>query len=188
MVVKERELGDTLGILTRKPRLVVTDSQAILKVSADVPPDVPLTGFSVLFARWKGDLESLVRGTLTIETLRPGDKVLVAEACSHHPIGEDIGRIKIPRWLTQYVGGDLRFTHVQGHDFSEDLAEYKLVIMCGACMQNRREVLTRIMRAKEQGVPVANYGLVIAYSLGVLDRMLSPFPGMQDLVRRERRR
>jgi len=183
LVVKERELADTLALLKCRPRLVVTDSQAILKVSADVPEDVPLTGFSVLFARWKGDLETFARGTLAIERLRPGARILVAEACSHHPIGDDIGRVKIPRWLRQYVGGDLDFTHVQGHDFSEDLSRYDLVIMCGSCMLNRREVITRLMRAEAQGVPVANYGLVIAHSLGVLRRMLSPFPELLDLVR-----
>jgi len=152
----------------------------------DVPPEVPVTGFSVLFARWKGDLETFVRGTFAIESLRPGDRVLVAEACSHHAIGDDIGRVKIPRWLRQYVGGELDFTHVQGHDFPDDLGDYKLVMMCGACMQNRRETLTRLVRADQQGVRVTNYGLVIAYSLGVFERMLSPFPRLQELARSER--
>lgn len=180
MVVKERELADTLDILKVKPSLVVTDSQAILKVSADVPPEIPLTGFSVLYARWKGDLETLLMGTLAIKNLRVGDDVLIAEACTHHPIGDDIGRVKIPRWIRQYVGGDLNFTYYQGHDFPDDLSKYKLVIMCGACMTNRREVLTRLLKAKEAGVPVANYGLAIAFSLGVLERMLSPFPGLLE--------
>jgi len=176
VVVKESELADTLEILKVKPKLVVTDSQAILKVVADVPPDIPLTGFSVLYARWKGDLETFIKGTLAIRDLHPGDRVLIAEACTHHPIGDDIGRVKLPRWLNQYVGGELEFTNYQGHDFPADLSTYKLVIMCGSCMINRREVLTRIIKAKESGVPIANYGLAIAFSLGVLERVLSPFP------------
>ncbi len=183
LVVKERELADLLRDLRTTPSLVVTDSQAILKVSADVPPSVPLTGFSVLFARWKGDLESFVRGTAAIDQLVPGDRVMVLESCTHHPIGDDIGRVKIPRWLEQYVGGGLLFEHRGGHDFPEDLSSYQLIIQCGACMTNRREVLTRILRATEAGVPISNYGLVIAKSLGVLDRMLSPFPGVRELLK-----
>lgn len=186
LVVKERELADTLDMLKKKPRLVATDSQAILKVAADVPSDVPVTGFSVLFARWKGDLETFVAGALAIDGLRPGDEVLVAESCSHHPIGEDIGRVKIPRWLMQYVGGELKLTFVQGHDFPEDLTPYRLIIMCGSCMINRREVLTRLLKAREAGIPVSNYGLVIGFSLGVLERMLSPFPGVYERAMREK--
>jgi [FeFe] hydrogenase H-cluster maturation GTPase HydF len=182
IVVKERELADTLDMLKVPPRLVITDSQAILKVAADVPNEVPVTGFSVLFARWKGDLETFARGTQAIDDLRAGDRVLIAEACTHHPIGDDIGRVKIPRWLRQYVGGDLQFTHVQGHDFPDNLAEYQLAIMCGSCMQNRREVLTRLNRCRQANVPVANYGLVIAFSLGVFSRMLSPFPRLQEML------
>ena len=181
MVVKERELRDALSRLTVPPKLVVTDSQAFLKVAADTPADVPLTSFSILFARFKGDLNIQVAGTMAIETLEPGDKVLIAESCSHHPIGEDIGRVKIPRWLTQYVGGELQFDHVQGHDFEQDLSEYKLVIHCGACMTNRREVLNRILKCQEQCVPVTNYGLTIAYSLGIFERALEPFPAALDI-------
>ncbi len=183
MVVKERELRDALDRLSRPPALVVTDSQAFLKVAADTPPDVPMTSFSILFARCKGDLSELVRGALTIEDLRPGDRVLVAEACSHHPIGEDIGRVKIPRWLTQYVGGKLEFTTVQGHDFPEDLSSYKLVIHCGGCMWNRREMLSRILRCRQAGVPITNYGVCISYSLGIFDRALQPFPDAADIAR-----
>jgi [FeFe] hydrogenase H-cluster maturation GTPase HydF len=184
MVVKERELRDALDRLSRPPALVVTDSQAFLKVAADTPPDVPMTSFSILFARCKGDLADLVRGALSIEDLRPGDRVLVAEACSHHPIGEDIGRVKIPRWLTQYVGGKLEFTTVQGHDFPEDLSPYKLVIHCGGCMWNRREMLSRILRCRQAGVPITNYGVCISYSLGIFDRALQPFPAAADIARR----
>jgi [FeFe] hydrogenase H-cluster maturation GTPase HydF len=180
VVVKENGLVDTIEILKTKSSLVVTDSQAILKVVAGVPPDIPLTGFSVLFARWKGDLETFLHGTLAIKNLKAGDKILIAEACTHHPLGDDIGRVKIPKWLQQYVGAELEFTHYQGHDFPDDLSTYKLLIMCGSCMINRREVLTRILRAKEAGVPVANYGLAIAFSLGVLERVLSPFPELLE--------
>src|SRR5208282_1995215 len=146
MVVKERELRSALDRLKTPPKLVVTDSQAFLKVAADTPVDVPLTSFSILMARFKGDLTAQVEGTLAIERLRSGDRVLIAEACTHHPIGEDIGRVKIPRWLTQYVGGKLEFTSVQGHDFPQDLSPYKLVVHCGACMWNRREMLSRMAR------------------------------------------
>ncbi len=176
VVVKERELYDTLELLRRKPDLVVVDSQVVLKVAGDVPEDVPLTTFSILFARWKGELEVFVRGTRAIDELRPGDRVLIAESCSHHPVGEDIGRVKIPRWLTQYVGGELAFTHVQGHDFPSDLAGYSLVVHCGGCMTNRREILSRIMHCEQQGVPITNYGLCISKSLGILERVLEPFP------------
>lgn len=176
MVVKERELRDALDRLKAPPRLVVTDSQAFLKVAADTPHDILLTSFSILFARYRGNLVEQVRGAMAIDTLQGGDRILVAESCSHHPIGEDIGRVKIPRWLTQYVGAKLEFEHVQGHDWKGDLSSYKLVIHCGACTTNRREMLTRLMRCKEQGVPMTNYGLVIAYSLGIFERALGPFP------------
>jgi [FeFe] hydrogenase H-cluster maturation GTPase HydF len=183
MVVKERELRTALERLTVPPKLVVTDSQAFLKVAADTPPEVPLTSFSILFSRFKGDLAAQIEGTLAIDTLKAGDRILVAEACSHHPIGEDIGRVKIPRWLTQYVGGKLEFEHVQGHDFPEDVSPYKLVIHCGACMWNRREMLSRILRCRQQNVPITNYGLTIAYSLGIFERALTPFPAALDIYR-----
>lgn len=186
MVVKERELRDALGRLTRPPALVVTDSQAFLKVAADTPPDVKLTSFSILFARQKGDLCQFVEGALAIDRLRPGDRVLVAEACTHHPIGDDIGRVKIPRWLKQYVGGDLQITTIQGRDFPADLAGYRLVIHCGACMWNRREMLTRLVRCRQAGVPVCNYGMTIAYTLGIFDRALAPFPAAMETYRRLR--
>jgi hypothetical protein len=144
---------------------------------------VPLTSFSILMSRFKGDLLTQVQGGMTIDRLRTGDRILVAEACSHHPIGEDIGRIKIPRWLTQYVGGKLEFVHVQGHDFPQDLSSYKLVIHCGACMWNRREMLSRMLRCQQAGIPITNYGLTIAYSLGIFERALEPFPAALEVWR-----
>ncbi len=186
MMVKERELRRALESLKAPPKLVVTDSQAFLKVAADVPPSIPMTSFSILFARFKGDLLSQVQGALSVDGLRAGDRVLVAEACSHHPIGDDIGRVKIPRWLTQYVGGKLEFDHVQGHDFPAELSPYRLVIHCGACMTNRREMLGRILRCRQAGVPITNYGVVIAYSLGILERALEPFPAAVELFRNAR--
>ncbi len=183
LVVKERELRTALARLNEPPRLVVTDSQAFLKVAADTPREVPLTSFSILFARFKGDLTTQVEGALALEKLKPGDRVLISEACSHHPIADDIGRVKIPRWLNQYVGGRLEFHTVQGHDFPEDLSPYQMVIHCGACTFNRRAMLTRILRCKQAGVPITNYGLAIAYSLGIFERALEPFPAALELVR-----
>jgi [FeFe] hydrogenase H-cluster maturation GTPase HydF len=187
LVTKERELREALGRLTRAPALVVTDSQAFLKVSADTPPEIPMTSFSILFARFQGDLAEMVRGALTIDSLKAGDRVLIAEACSHHPIAEDIGTVKIPRWLTQYVGGKLEFSNCRGHDFPADLAQYRLVIHCGACTSNRREMLSRIMRCRELGVPITNYGLTIAYSLGIFERALQPFPAALEIYKNARK-
>jgi [FeFe] hydrogenase H-cluster maturation GTPase HydF len=184
MVVKERELRDALDRLKRPPGIVVTDSQAFLKVAADTPPEIKMTSFSILFARQKGDLMQMVQGAASIEHLDLNARILIAEACSHHPITEDIGRVKIPRWLRQFVGGDLDLTHVQGHDFPEDLSPWDLVIHCGACMWNRREMLTRLVRCREAGVPITNYGLAIAYSLGIFERALEPFPDALEGYRR----
>lgn len=181
VVVKERELREALSRFNKAPKLVVTDSQAFLKVAADTPPEIPLTSFSILFARHQGDLNEMVRGAMAIDNLKSGDKVLIAEACTHHPIGEDIGTVKIPRWLTQYVGGKLEFDHMRGHDFPENISEYKLIIHCGACMWNRREMLSRIMKARQAGVPITNYGLTIAYSLGIFERALDPFPAAKAI-------
>lgn len=183
MVVKERELKAALDRLKTPPALVVTDSQAFLKVAADVPHDVPMTSFSILMSRFKGDLVEQVRGAKAIDTLKSGDRVLIAEACSHHPIGEDIARVKIPRWLTQYAGAKLEFTHTQGHDFPPDLDQYKLVIHCGGCMFNRREMLTRIGKCRALNIPVTNYGMAIAYSLGIFERALGPFPAALEAIR-----
>jgi [FeFe] hydrogenase H-cluster maturation GTPase HydF len=187
LVVKERELRDALDRLKRPPVLVVTDSQGFLKVAADTPPEVPMTSFSILFSRLRGDLNEFVRGALAIDRLRPGAKILIAEACSHHPIGEDIGRVKIPRWLTNYVGGKLEFTTVQGHDFPDPPEGFDLVVHCGACMWNRREMFSRILRCRRAGVPITNYGLAIAYSLGLFERALGPFPAALDVYRQGRK-
>lgn len=186
LVVKERELKTALSRLCASPKLVVTDSQAFLKVAADTPPGVPLTSFSILFARFQGDLTEMVRGTLGIERLKAGDRVLVAESCTHHPIGEDIGRVKIPRWLRQYTGLPLEVVHVQGHDFPDDLSPFSLVVHCGSCMGNRREMLSRILRCRTAAVPITNYGLTIAYSLGILERALGPFPAALEAFRESR--
>lgn len=183
VVVKERELREALSRFNKPPKLVVTDSQAFLKVAADTPPEIPLTSFSILFARFQGDLTEMVRGAMAIDRLKTGDKVLIAEACSHHPIGEDIGTVKIPRWLTQYVGGKLQIDNMRGHDFPKNIAEYKLIIHCGACMWNRREMLSRIMKARQAGVPITNYGLTIAYSLGIFERALQPFPAALEIYK-----
>lgn len=176
LVVKERELHSALENLKRPPALVVTDSQAFLKVAGDTPPEIPMTSFSILFARRQGDLTEMVRGVLAIDALQSGDQVLVAESCTHHPIGEDIGRVKIPRWIKQYTGSRVEFHQSAGRDFTDNLQDYKLVIHCGACMTNRREMLSRIMHVKNAGIPITNYGLTIAYSLGIFERALAPFP------------
>ncbi len=180
-IVKERELRLALESFKQPPKLVITDSQAFLKVAADTPPEIPLTSFSILFARFQADLAEMVRGAFAIDTLKSGDKVLISEACSHHPIGEDIGRVKIPRWLTQYVGGALHIDVTQGRDFPENLSEYKIVIHCGSCMFNRRTMLSRMLHCRQAGVPITNYGLTIAYSLGIFKRALELFPAAMDI-------
>ncbi len=184
MMVKERELRRAFEKLNSPPKLVITDSQAFLKVAADTPEGVPMTSFSILLARFKGDLPTQAEGALAVEKLRAGDRVLIAEACTHHPIAEDIGRVKIPRWLTQYVGAKLEIDHCRGHDFPSDLSSYKLIIHCGACMWNRREMLSRILHCRQAGVAITNYGLVIAYSLGIIERALAPFPAALEIYRK----
>lgn len=174
VTVKERELEAALGNLRRPPALVVTDSQVILKVAGDVPDDVPLTTFSTLFARYKGDLPTLAAGAAAIDALRDGDVVLMAEACSHHVQADDIGRVKIPRWISQYTGKDLRFEMHAGHDFPDDLERFALVVHCGSCMLGRMEMLRRIKECVRRGVPVTNYGVAISKVQGVLDRVLRP--------------
>jgi [FeFe] hydrogenase H-cluster maturation GTPase HydF len=183
MVVKERELRDALGRLNRKPSLVVCDSQVVLKTAADTPRDIPLTTFSILMARFKGDLATLLHGTSTIERLRPGDRVLIAEACSHHPLADDIGRVKIPRWLRQYAGGKIHTDVIAGPEFPEDLGDYKLIIHCGGCMINRKNMVSRLFRARRSFVPITNYGMTIAFVQGVLPRVMEPFPQPVEAVR-----
>jgi [FeFe] hydrogenase H-cluster maturation GTPase HydF len=178
VVTKERELRMVLAGLTAPPRLVVTDSQAVLKAAADTPDDVPFTTFSILMARMKGDLEQLVRGVRAVERLGPGARVLVAEACTHQCQADDIGKVQIPRWLRQQVGGDLTFTYCAGAEFPADLAEYSLVIHCGGCMINRQEMLARGLRAEAACVPMVNYGVFLSYTHGVLERALRPFPAI----------
>jgi len=183
LVVKENELKPALERQKVPASIVITDSQAFLKVAADTPRDIRMTSFSILFSRFKGDLVTQVQGALTIDRLQPGDRVLIAEACTHHPIEDDIGREKIPRWLSRYVGGELDFSWVQGHDFTDELSAYKLIIHCGACMFNRKAMLSRILSCRNAGVPITNYGLVIAYSLGIFERALEPFPDALGLYR-----
>lgn len=183
VMVKERELRHYVYNVGRRPKLVITDASAYLKAAADTPPDVLFTSFSILFARYKGDLNALVAGVKAEEKLRPGDKILIAEACTHHPIQDDIGRVKIPRWLRQAAGGELNIDVVSGGGaLPPNLKEYKLVIHCGACVLTRREMLFRIMQAQTAGVPITNYGVMMAYMHGVLHRALSPFPGALEVL------
>ncbi|HCU05954.1 MAG: [FeFe] hydrogenase H-cluster maturation GTPase HydF [Gammaproteobacteria bacterium GWE2_42_36] len=176
VVVKESEFQTALDSLKHKPKLVVTDSSAFEQISRETPSGVLLTSFSILFARLKGDLISQVIDTLTLNQLKPGDRVLISESCSHHPITDDIGRVKVPRWMNRHVGGELDIHVIQGHDFPKDLSTYRFVVLCGGCMFNRREILTRILRCREAGVPCSNYGLTIAHCLGILERAIEPFP------------
>ncbi|MGB9803067.1 [FeFe] hydrogenase H-cluster maturation GTPase HydF [Desulfofundulus sp.] len=187
VMVKERELKHALASLAVKPKLVVTDASAYLKAVADTPPDVLFTSFSILFARFKGDLTTLVAGARAVKGLKPGDKILIAEACTHHPVQDDIGRVKIPRWLRQAVGGELLFDVASGGStLPENLRDYRLIVHCGACMLNRREMLYRIMQAREAGVPIVNYGVLMAHIHGVLKRALSPFPQALAVLDEER--
>ena len=175
LVVKDSELQDILDSLKDKPDLVITDSQVFKKVNSIIPKDVPLTSFSILMARYKGDLNSLVKGARAIDTLKVGDKVLIAEACTHHPLEGDIGREKLPIWLQEKVGGKLDITVCAGSSFPEDLSEYKLIIHCGACMFNRQQLMSRIKKANMEELPITNFGIAIAHINGILDRVLSAF-------------
>jgi [FeFe] hydrogenase H-cluster maturation GTPase HydF len=187
-VVKEREYAAALENLRRLPDLAICDSQVVLKMTADTPPSVKCTTFSILFSRNKGDLIEMAKGAAVIDSLNPGDKILIGEACSHHAVEDDIGRIKIPRWLRQYVGGDLQIDVSSGRDYPDNLAQYKLIVHCGGCMLTRREMLARIQRAKEAKVPITNYGLCISFSQGVIQRVLSPFPAALEALEEELRR
>jgi len=176
IITKEYELRDTLASLSKKPRLVITDSQVFAKVSADTPKDIPLTSFSILFARYKGDLPVLVRGAKTIDTLLDGDKILIAEGCTHHRQCDDIGTVKLPRWIRQHTGKNIEFVFTSGGTYPSDLTSYRMIIHCGACMLNRREMHYRIQSAEKAGIPIANYGVLIAHMQGILPRVLEPFP------------
>jgi [FeFe] hydrogenase H-cluster maturation GTPase HydF len=176
LVVKERELAAALEMLTQRPKLVITDSQAILKAAADTPKECMFTTFSILMARHKGVLTEMAAGAAMLELLQPGDRVLIAEACTHHRQPDDIGHVQIPRWLRQLVGGELHFDWCSGHDFPPNLSDYKLIVHCGACMINQREMASRFRRAQEAGVPMTNYGVLLAAVHGVLERALAPFP------------
>ena len=175
IIVKERELEKALAGLSRKPDLVITDSQVVLKVVGDIPPDVRFTTFSTLFARYKGDFETLIHGANAIDKLKDGSKILIAEACSHHTQADDIGTVKIPRWMRQYTGKELIFEKSAGNDFPENLEEYDLVLHCGSCMLNQIEMKRRIMECERRGVPISNYGITISKLHGVLDRVIQPF-------------
>nr|WP_242649349.1 [FeFe] hydrogenase H-cluster maturation GTPase HydF [Syntrophomonas wolfei] len=182
IVVKEDKLRAALEGLAKKPRLLITDSQVFGKVAPQTPDDVMLTSFSILFARFKGDLLELVRGAKAIEKLRPGDEVLIAEACTHHAQDDDIGRVQIPRWLNRYVGGELNFHWYSGSGYPENLEQFKLVVHCGACMINRRQMLHRIDLARDSGVPIINYGVLLAFVNGILERALQPFPQVRAIL------
>lgn len=176
IVVKEYELRETLEQLGKKPALVVTDSQVFAKVSADTPREIPLTSFSILFARYKGNLQTVVQGAAAIENLQDGDKVLISEGCTHHRQCDDIGSVKIPRWLKNYTGKELQIELSSGTEFPEDLSPYQLVIHCGGCMLNEREMKYRLKCAGDQNVPITNYGIAIAYMQGILRRSVEIFP------------
>ncbi len=174
-VCKETELMNVIESLKEKPKLVITDSQVFEFVRDVLPENIPLTSFSTVFARHKGDLTVYIEGVKAIDNLIDGDEVLIAEACTHHVQPEDIGRSKIPTWLMDYTGKDLHYEVTAGGDFPADLSRYKLVISCGGCMVNRREILARIAKAKSQNVPITNYGILMAYLSGILQRIVEPF-------------
>ena len=173
--VKANEYPQALTLLNRKPDLVICDSQVVHQMVKNTPSDIPCTTFSILFSRLKGDMPLLAAGTRAISQLKDHDKVLIAEACSHHAMDDDIGRVKIPRWLKECTRAELDFSFAAGRDYPENLSEFKLIVHCGGCMLNRREILSRLQAASEAGVPVTNYGMCISYTQGVLERVLSPF-------------
>ena len=175
LITDEQNLASVLNNLKKRPKLVVCDSQVFKEVSDVVPRDIPVTSFSILFARSKGDLEEFIKGVEAVDSLNPGDRVLIAEACTHHPIGDDIGRVKIPRWIGQKRGYKIEFDVYSGHDFPNDLDSYKLIIHCGSCMLNRKETLSRIYQAKSQHLAITNYGIIIAYLHQGLERGIEVF-------------
>ncbi len=182
VVTKENELKETLKHLSKKPKMVITDSQVFAQVSADTPKDVYLTSFSILMARYKGDLTNLVKGAFAVEKLKDGDKILMAEGCTHHRQCDDIGTVKIPRWLSKYTGKKLIFETSSGNGYPKDLSEYAMIVHCGGCMLNRKEVKYRMAKAEEQGIPIVNYGILIAYMQGILERSIQMFPEVLECV------
>ena len=180
LVVRETELADTLKNLGKKPKLVVTDSQVFGKVAADTPEDILLTSFSILFARYKGNLERLVEGAAVLDEIRDGDKVLICEGCTHHRQCGDIGTEKLPKWIEMHTGAQPEFVFTSGTEFPDDLSPYKLIIHCGGCMLNEREMKYRMKCAADQGVSMTNYGVAIAHMHGILKRSLGPFPQIAE--------
>ena len=182
MACQDVDIPKTLSMLKAPPRLVITDSQAFGKVSKLVPPSVPLTSFSILFARYKGDLAELIKGAAALSELRDGDKVLISEGCTHHRQCNDIGTVKMPGWIENFSGAKPEFSFTSGGEFPDDLSPYKVIVHCGGCMLNEAEMQHRISRAQESGVPIVNYGIAIAHMHGILRRSLEPFPAMLDLL------
>ena len=182
VVVKETELGQTLGQLGKKPALVITDSQAFGQVSSDVPEDILLTSFSILFARYKGNLESAVKGVTALDRLEDGDTILISEGCTHHRQCDDIGTVKIPKWIREYTGKEIRIETTSGTEFPDELGKYRLIVHCGGCMLNEREMKYRLSCAQDQGVPMTNYGILIAYVKGILKRSVEVFPEIASLL------
>ncbi len=182
IVVKEHQLKETLENLGKKPKLVVTDSQVFSKVSADTPKDILLTSFSILFARYKGDLKLTVKGVKALETLEDTDTILISEGCTHHRQCDDIGRVKIPRWIKEYTGKKPNLEFTSGTEFPYDLSKYKMIIHCGGCTLNEREMKYRVKCAKDQNIPFTNYGILIAYIQGILKRTVAPFPEISCLL------
>lgn len=183
-VVKESEYPDALANMKNPPALVICDSQVVDFMVANTPAGIPCTTFSILFARLKGDIVRLVEGAAAISKLEDGDKILIAESCTHHAVEDDIGRVKIPRWLAQKTGKKLIIDHAAGLDFPADLAQYRLVVQCGGCMHNRRTMLSRINLCEQAGVPITNYGVCISELKGVLERVLTPIPQALEAYRR----
>ena len=182
IVVKENELTNTLQNLGKRPKLVITDSQVFQKVAAETPADILLTSFSILFARYKGNLQTAVQGVTALESLEDGDKILVGEGCTHHRQCDDIGTVKLPRWIKEYTGKNPEFIFTSGTEFPLDLSPYKIIIHCGACMLNEREMQYRIKCAADQNIPFTNYGITIAYINGILKRTVEPFPQIYKLL------
>lgn len=182
VVVRDCELQDTLKQLGHRPKMVITDSQVFAQVSAITPDDVLLTSFSILMARYKGDLSTVVAGVRAVDTLQDGDKILISEGCTHHRQCDDIGTVKIPRWLEQFTGKKLEFCFTSGVEFPEDLSPYHMVVHCGGCMLNEKEMKNRLRRAQLQSIPITNYGVLLAYVNGILKRSLEPFPAIHALL------